>query len=57
MIHVNMLSSATRVKGQGVGSAYTELVRLLRTHLSADITVTENDWHASTITHYHTVDP
>lgn len=57
MIHVNMLSSATRVKGQGVGSAYTELVRLLRTYLSADITVTENDWHASTITHYHTVDP
>lgn len=57
MIHVNMLSSATRVKGQGVGSAYTELVRLLRTYLTADIMVTENDWHASLITHYHTVDP
>ena len=30
MIKVNMFSSADKVKGQGVGSAYLELIRLVK---------------------------
>ena len=30
MLNVHMYSSATKVKGQGVGSAYTELIKLLK---------------------------
>lgn len=56
-ISINMFSSASKVKGQGVGSAYEELIRLLKTHLSNEITVRINKYSKSDISHYHTIDP
>ncbi|AIS08788.1 Glycosyltransferase LafB, responsible for the formation of Gal-Glc-DAG [Lactobacillus sp. wkB8] len=52
-----MFSQAASVKGQGVGSAYTELIRLLRTHLVDKFYVTNNKYGKSDLTHYHTVNP
>ena len=52
-----MFSQAASVKGQGVGSAYTELIRLLRTHLVDKFYVTNNRYGKSDLTHYHTVNP
>ena len=49
MIKITMFSSAQKVAGQGVGSAYAELMRLLRTYLKNDFEVQVN--------HYHTIDP
>ena len=40
MIRINMFSQADSVQGQGVGSAYRELVRLLRSRLVEDFYVT-----------------
>ncbi|WP_038521554.1 glycosyltransferase family 4 protein [Lactobacillus sp. wkB8] len=57
MIRINMFSQAASVKGQGVGSAYTELIRLLRTHLVDKFYVTNNKYGKSDLTHYHTVNP
>lgn len=57
MIRINMFSQATSVSGQGVGSAYLELMRLLRTHLVNDFYVTVNRYGQSDLTHYHTVNP
>lgn len=51
-----MFSSATKVKGQGVGSAYTELLRLLKQYLPQTLSVTVNRWGKADVTHYHTVD-
>lgn len=52
-----MFSQADSVKGQGVGSAYKELVNLLRTHLVEEFYVTNNKYGASDLTHYHTINP
>ncbi|MGL5684199.1 MAG: glycosyltransferase, partial [Vagococcus fluvialis] len=30
MLKINMFSSADKVKGQGVGSAYNELIKMLK---------------------------
>lgn len=57
MIRINMFSQADSVQGQGVGSAYKELVRLLRTRLVDDFYVTINKYGASDLTHYHTINP
>lgn len=57
MVTINMFSSATKVKGQGVGSAYLELIRLLKTHFKDEFTVTINQYQAVDISHYHTIDP
>ncbi|WP_461218905.1 glycosyltransferase family 4 protein [Lapidilactobacillus salsurivasis] len=57
MIHINMFSSADKVAGQGVGSAYLELIRLLRERLSDQFEVTINHWGRADVTHYHTIDP
>ncbi|KJY57493.1 Glycosyl transferase CpoA [Lactobacillus kullabergensis] len=57
MIRINMFSQAASVKAQGVGSAYTELIRLLRTHLVDKFYVTNNKYGKSDLTHYHTVNP
>ncbi|WEV51514.1 glycosyltransferase family 4 protein [Lactobacillus sp. ESL0731] len=57
MIRINMFSQAASVKGQGVGSAYNELMRLLRTHLVDEFYVTNNKYGASDLTHYHTINP
>lgn len=50
---INMKSAATSVPGQGVGSAYTELMSLLRASDSFEIH--ENERICADITHYHTV--
>ncbi|WP_103662562.1 glycosyltransferase family 4 protein [Lactobacillus sp. HT06-2] len=57
MIRINMFSQADSVKGQGVGSAYNELINLLRKDLVDDFYVTVNKYGASDLTHYHTINP
>lgn len=52
-----MMSSATKIKGQGVGSAYLEQVSLVREGLSDKFDIYENKNMLADITHYHTVDP
>lgn len=56
-IKVNMFSSASKVKGQGVSSAYEELIRLLKTHFPKQIDVSINKFTKADISHYHTIDP
>ena len=53
---INMLSSADKVKGQGVGSAYLEQVALVRVGLNNEFKVIVNSKADSGITHYHTID-
>lgn len=57
MIRINMFSEADSVKGQGVGSAYTELINLLRKDLVDEFYVTINKYGNSDLTHYHTINP
>ncbi|WP_075887885.1 glycosyltransferase family 4 protein [Companilactobacillus crustorum] len=57
MIKINMFSSADKVAGQGVGSAYKELIGLLKDYFSDEFEVKINDYHASDLSHYHTIDP
>ncbi len=52
---LNMMSAATSVKGQGVGSAYIEQVNLVKEGLSHKFEVTENAKIKADITHYHTI--
>ena len=55
---VDMLSMATSVEGQGVGSAYTELINLLQEHGSEDFEVIINkSARHSNLIHVHTVEP
>ncbi|MCM1165103.1 MAG: glycosyltransferase family 4 protein [Lachnospiraceae bacterium] len=54
---INMVSKATSVKGQGVGSAYLEQVKLVREGLAEKFEVYENARMAADITHYHTINP
>ena len=54
-ITINMMSAATSVKGQGVGSAYMEQVKLIKEELSDKFEVTENARVKADITHYHTI--
>ncbi|MBQ1555934.1 MAG: glycosyltransferase family 4 protein [Clostridia bacterium] len=53
---INMLSSADKVKGQGVGSAYLEQVRLVEEELPDSFKVYRNQWKCCDIMHYHTLD-
>ncbi len=58
MLKVDMFSSADKVAGQGVGSAYLELLNLLRKYLADSIQVDINNFHEhANISHYHTIDP
>lgn len=57
MIKINMFSSADKVSGQGVGSAYKELIGLLNKHFSDEFDVTINKYVKADVTHYHTIDP
>lgn len=57
MIRINMFSQADSVKGQGVGSAYQELINLMRTRLVDDFYMTINKYGKSDLTHYHTINP
>lgn len=54
---INMVSQATSVKGQGVGSAYMEQVKLVKDGLSDKFEIYENKHMAADITHYHTFNP
>lgn len=54
---INMKSAANSVPGQGVGSAYSELMALLRENLADKFDVYENKHISADITHYHTVNP
>lgn len=55
MLKITMFSAADSVKGQGVGSVYMELVRLLKTRESDQISLQINQYGRSDISHYHTV--
>ncbi|GKQ42457.1 glycosyl transferase [Companilactobacillus sp. RD055328] len=57
MIKINMFSSADKVSGQGVGSAYKELINLLDKHFKDEFEVTINKYIKTDVTHYHTIDP
>ena len=56
-IIINMLSSADKVPGQGVGSAYLELVRLLTRGGGVKFDIRINAHGKADINHFHTVDP
>lgn len=53
---INMLSSAEKVKGQGVMSAYLEQVGLVKEGLNQDFNVVINQPKFCDIMHYHTID-
>ncbi|UQS86417.1 glycosyltransferase family 4 protein [Nicoliella spurrieriana] len=57
MLQINMFSTADKVKGQGVGSAYDELIAMLNAHFSNEFDIRINDWISSDISHYHTINP
>lgn len=56
MITINMLSSADKVKGQGVSSAYLEQVDLVKEGLKDEFDVKINSIERCDIMHYHTID-
>lgn len=56
MPKINMLSSAYKVKGQGVLSAYIEQVNLVSDGLKDNFQVMENKLGFCDIMHYHTID-
>lgn len=56
-ISINMLSKADSVKGQGVGSAYLEQVKLVTEGASDIFDIRINDWKDADIIHHHTVEP
>lgn len=55
MLKINMFSAADSVKGQGVGSAYNELMNLLATRLKDEFDVSVNSYRRVDLTHYHTI--
>lgn len=55
MIKIDMYSTADHVKGQGVGSAYLELIKMLKKHFPDEFDITINNHQPSDITHYHTI--
>ena len=55
-ITINMLSSAEKVKGQGVGSAYLEQVSLLKENTSNIFEILINSNKKTDIIHHHTID-
>lgn len=57
MIKIAHFSQADSVKGQGVGSAYIELIRMLKKHFPNQLEITVNDYSPSDISHYHTINP
>ena len=57
-IKINMLSMATSAPGQGVGSAYSELIKLLKEDGKNDFEILINDKvKKSDILHAHTIEP
>lgn len=55
MLLINMFSAADSVKGQGVGSAYTEMMRLLKERFPTEFKISVNKYSRSDISHYHTI--
>lgn len=55
-IIVNIVSSADKVEGQGVGSAYEEQVALVKDKLKDRFEIRENSKKDADILHYYTVD-
>lgn len=53
---LTMLSSAEKVQGQGVASAYRELINLLQSQNEQSYDLAINQFRRSDITHYHTID-
>lgn len=53
---INMLSSAEKVKGQGVLSAYLEQVNLVKNGLKDTYKIKINSFNLRGIVHYHTID-
>ena len=56
-IRVNMLSMADTVKGQGVGSAYSELINLLENKANDELEISINKGTKFDVLHAHTVEP
>ena len=56
-IKINMLSFADKVEGQGVGSAYTELIVLLRKKAYKELDIKVNKGLSFDVMHLHTIDP
>ncbi len=56
MLKVTMFSSAETVPGQGVGSAYRELVNLLKAKFTETILIRKNSLKRADVSHYHTID-
>ncbi|WP_333589360.1 glycosyltransferase family 4 protein [Ligilactobacillus acidipiscis] len=57
MLTIRMYSSAAKVDGQGVGSAYSELIDLLEKHYPTEINLIVNRFGSADVSHYHTIDP
>ena len=57
MIDVNMIAYGQDVKGQGVGSAYNELVQLLENFAGDEIRLHFNSDKGCRINHVHTIHP
>jgi 1,2-diacylglycerol-3-alpha-glucose alpha-1,2-galactosyltransferase len=57
MLKINMFSTADKVKGQGVGSAYDELISMLKKHFPQEFKITINSYKTADISHYHTINP
>ncbi|MEY8442455.1 glycosyltransferase family 4 protein [Lactobacillaceae bacterium 24-114] len=56
MLRITMYSSADKIAGQGVGSAYLELINLLQERFSDQFDIAINKYRQSQISHYHTID-
>ncbi|MDR2464668.1 MAG: glycosyltransferase family 4 protein [Streptococcaceae bacterium] len=56
MLKIVMYSSADKVAGQGVGSAYLELMKLLKERNSKTLELSVNSFKKADISHYHTID-
>lgn len=57
MLSINMISTGQEVKGQGVGAAYDEIVRLLQTYAADELTLYFNSLKNCDINHVHTIHP
>ena len=55
MLTINMMSQAESVAGQGVGSAYRELVNLLTKYYPDQLDIRYNEFQPADITHFHTI--
>lgn len=54
---INMISKGEEVKGQGVGSAYFELIKLIQLKLSDKYQIAYNDATKADFNHIHTIHP